>query len=41
LGVENTKDYVTKFVPLVAVHKTPEDYGGAPLPVEDVSGLAD
>jgi fructose/tagatose bisphosphate aldolase len=41
LGVENTKDYVAKFVPLVAVHKTPEDYGGAPLPVEDVSGLAD
>ena len=41
LGVENTKDFVTKFVPLVAVHKTPGDYGGAPLPVEDVSGLAD
>ena len=41
LGVENTKDYVKQFVPLVAVHKTPEDYGGAPLPAEDVSGLAD
>ena len=41
LGVENTKPYVAQFVPMVAVHKTPEDYGGQPLPVEDVSGLAD
>jgi fructose/tagatose bisphosphate aldolase len=41
LGVENTRSYVEKFVPVVAVHKTPEDYGGAPLPAEDVSGLAD
>ena len=41
LGVENTKPYVAQFVPMIAVHKTPEDYGGQPLPVEDVSGLAD
>lgn len=41
LGVENTKDHVAKFVPIVKVHTTVEDYGGAPMPAEDVSGLAD
>ena len=41
LGVENTKPYVTKFVPIVKVHLKPEDYGGAPMPAEDVTGLAD
>ncbi len=41
LGVGNTTDIVAKFVNAPEQHKSPTDYGAAPLPAEDVSGLAD
>ena len=41
LGVENTVDLVARTVHTVAIHRTPEDFGAAPLPAEDVEGLAD
>lgn len=41
LGAEGTADAVAKTVTLIHIHKTPQDFGGAPLPAEDVEGLAD
>jgi hypothetical protein len=41
LGVVSTKDEVARTVNAIEIHKTPEDFGGKPLPAEDVTGLAD
>lgn len=41
LGVNNTQNFVAQTVTAIELHKTPEDYGAAPIPAEDVSDLAD
>ena len=41
LGVNNTQTFVAQTVTAIELHKTPEDYGAAPILAEDVSDLAD
>jgi fructose/tagatose bisphosphate aldolase len=41
LGVEKTSGLVGSFVNVYEIHKSPEDFGAAPVPAEDVTGLAD
>lgn len=41
LGVANTQNIARNYTSIVEIHKKPEDFGGAPMVAEDVSGLAD